>query len=156
MPLNDCGQGPAFYCVHSVGGEVMSFRHLSNRLGPEQRFFGIQAPPELRSAEFASSIESMARYYVDELVAFQPEGPYLLGGWSAGSAIALEMAQQMRATGRTVDLLVAIDGAPPGTGAGTSPWSPTYYWKLFCNLPGWVSEDLLVDFSLPVLRTPSP
>jgi acyl transferase domain-containing protein/thioesterase domain-containing protein len=151
VPLNARGEGPAFYCVHSIGGEVMSFRHLSKHLGPDQRFYGIQAPPELRSADFASSIEAMARHYVEALVEFQPEGPYLLGGWSAGSAIALEMAQQMRATGRDVDLLVAIDGAPSGIVGGTSPWNPAYYWKLLCNLPGWVSEDLLLDFSWSAL-----
>ena len=150
VPLEARGEGPAFYCVHSIGGEAMSFRHLSKLLGPEQRFYGIQVPPELRNLEFTSSIESMARYYVDALLAFQPEGPYLLGGWSAGSVIALEMAQQMRAIGRDVDLLVALDGAPCVTGAGTSYWNPAYYWKLLCNVPGWVTDDFLVDFSLPV------
>jgi thioesterase domain-containing protein len=134
--------------VHSVGGEVMSFRHLSRLLGREQRFYGIQVPPELRNGEFASSITSMARYYVAALTAFQPEGPYLLGGWSAGSTIALEMAQQLQASGRTVDLLVALDGAPFNTGAGTSPWNPRYHWKLICNFPHWVNDDLLQDFSL--------
>jgi thioesterase domain-containing protein len=57
----------------------------------------------------------------------------------------------MSASGRNVELLVAIDGAPPGTGAGTSRWNPIYYWKLARNLPGWVTEDLLLDFTLPVL-----
>ena len=148
MPLNEGGEGPAFYCVHSIGGEVMSFRHLAIHLGPDQRIYGIQAPPEMRTADFASSIESMARFYVDALVDVQPEGPYLLGGWSAGSAIALEMAHQLEASGRVVELLVAIDGAPPGISAGTSPWNPVYYGKLLCNLPGWISEDLLLDFSV--------
>ena len=150
VPLNERGGGPAFYCVHSISGEVMNFRHLSKLLGREQRFYGIQVPSDLRNAEFPASIESMARYYVGALIDFQPEGPYLLGGWSIGSAIALEMAQQMKAIGRNVELLVAIDGAPPVTGAGTSHWNPVYYWKLLCNLPGWVSEDFLLGFSLPV------
>src|SRR6185312_2346928 len=44
IPLNEGGTGPAFFCVHSVGGEVMSFRHLARLLGPDQRFYGIQAP----------------------------------------------------------------------------------------------------------------
>jgi acyl transferase domain-containing protein/NADPH:quinone reductase-like Zn-dependent oxidoreductase/thioesterase domain-containing protein/acyl carrier protein len=147
VPLNDRGTGPAFYCVHSVGGEVMSFRHLSRLLGPEQRFYGIQAPPSLRNAAFAASIESMARYYVSALLDFQPEGPYLLGGWSAGSVIALEMAQQIRATGRTVDLLVALDGAPRNGTYGTSAWNPLVYWKLLRNFPGWITEDLLLEAS---------
>jgi thioesterase domain-containing protein len=38
-------------------------------------------------------------------------GPYILGGWSAGSPVALEMAHQLRARGRTVHLVVAIGGA---------------------------------------------
>ncbi len=124
VPLNERGDGPAFYCVHSVGGEAINFRHLSRLLGPEQRFYGIAPPPELRNAQFASSIESIARRYVDALVAFQPEGPYLLGGWSAGSTIALEMAQLLQASGRDVPLLAALDGTPGRTSAPPSPGAP--------------------------------
>jgi thioesterase domain-containing protein len=129
----------------------MSFRHLARLLGSDQPFFGIQAPPDLRNAEFPSSIEAMARYYVDVLVKFQPKGPYLLGGWSAGSIIALEMACQLEASGREVSLLVALDGAPFNTGAGTSLWNPLYYWKLARNLPLWIADDLMVDFSVEIL-----
>jgi phthiocerol/phenolphthiocerol synthesis type-I polyketide synthase A len=136
------------YLVHSLMGEVASFRHLARLLGPQQRFYGIQVPPDLQNEEFASSIPSMARHYVEALTAFQPEGPCLLGGWSAGSTIALEMAQQLRAAGRTVPLLVALDGAPFNTGTGTSLWNPIYYWKLARNVPRWVADDLLYDFSL--------
>jgi acyl transferase domain-containing protein/NADPH:quinone reductase-like Zn-dependent oxidoreductase/thioesterase domain-containing protein len=150
VPFTEDGQGPPLYLVHSLGGEVASFRHLARLLGPGQRFHGIQAPPERQNAEFASSIESMARHYVDALLAFQPDGPYLLGGWSAGSTIALEMAQQLTAAGRRVELLVALDGAPFNTGTGTSRWSPVYYWKLARNVPRWVADDLLLDFSFPV------
>ncbi len=147
VPLNEHGDGPAFFCVHSVGGEAVSFRHLSRLLGPEQRFYGIAPPPELRTAEFASSIEAMARRYVDALVAFQPEGPYLLGGWSAGSPIALEMAQLLQASDREVKLLIALDGTPGNTGDSAGPWDPLYYWKLLCNVPHWVRDDLMLDFS---------
>jgi len=96
-----------------------------------------------------SSVEAMAQYYVQELTAFQPQGPYLLGGWSAGSTLALEMAQQLAASGRHVALLVALDGAPFNTGAGTSLWNPLYYGKLLWNFPRWVVDDLLEDFSMP-------
>jgi thioesterase domain-containing protein/acyl carrier protein len=148
VPFNEHGKGPAFYCVHSLGGEVASFRHLARILGPEHKFYGIQAPPEAQQdADFSSSIETMARYYVDALNAFQPEGPLLLGGWSAGSTIALEMAQQLIASGRKVDLLIALDGAPFNTGSGTSVWNPVYHWKLLRNFPHWVADDLMLDFS---------
>ena len=148
VPLASNGDGPVLYCVHSVGGEAMSFRHLAGLLGPQQRVYGIQVPPEKRTAEFASSMEAMASYYVQELTAFQPQGPYFLGGWSFGSTLALEMAQQLEASGRHVALVVALDGAPSNTGAGTSLWNPLYYGKLLCNFPRWVVDDLMVDFSV--------
>jgi thioesterase domain-containing protein len=148
VPLASDGDGPVLYCVHAVVGEAMSFRYLAGLLGPEQRVYGIQVPPEQRTAEFASSMEAMARYYVQELTAFQPQGPYFLSGWSAGSTLALEMAQQLEASGRHVALVVALDGAPCNTGAGTSLWNPLYYWKLLYNFPRWVVDDLMVDFSV--------
>ncbi|HXF13598.1 MAG TPA: porin, partial [Terriglobales bacterium] len=76
-------------------------------------------------------------------LAFQPEGPYLLGGWSVGSTIALEMARQLQIADREVELLVALDGAPFNTNSGTSRWNPLYYWKLLRNLPLWVADDLM-------------
>jgi thioesterase domain-containing protein len=151
VPFNEQGQGPSLNFVHSIAGEVASFRHLARLLGPGQRFYGIQVPPERQSAEFASSSESLARHYVEEVVAFQPEGPCLLGGWSAGSTIAMEMAQQLTARGRTVELLIALDGAPYNTNSATSLWGPLYYWKLLRNVPRWATDDLLYNFSAPVL-----
>ena len=147
IPFNEHGQGPPLYCVHGLGFEVVSFRHLARILGPHQRFYGIQPPPELINADFASSIRAMASYYVDVLMEYQPVGPMVLCGWSAGSTIALEMAQQLRSNGRIVDLLVALDGAPFNTNTGTRAWNPIYWWKLVRNFPYWVADDLLLDFS---------
>jgi thioesterase domain-containing protein len=146
--FNAEGDGFAFYCVHSVAGDVTTFRDLAQQLGPEQRFYGIQVPKEKLNAAFATSVEAVARFHVEALVAFQPEGPLLLGGWSAGAIIALEMAQQLRAAGRDVPLLVALDAAPFNTGAGIKPWNPLYAWKLARNLPRWIRDDLLQDWSL--------
>ena len=134
IPLNNQGAGPAIYCLGPVGGDVYSLRFLAAALGPEQRFFGLQPPPDKRNASFASSVEAVAAYYVEELTAFQPEGAFVVGGSSVGATVALEIAQQLRAAGRTVDLLFAIDGAPY-TGAETPAWHPRFYWKYLRNLP---------------------
>jgi hypothetical protein len=76
LPLNDSGTGPAFYCVHDITGIATGFRFIAEMLGPRQRFYGIQAPTKKRNAEFASSIESISQYYVDDLIKFQPEGNF--------------------------------------------------------------------------------
>ena len=62
IPLNDQGTGPAIYCLGPVGGDVHSLRFLAAALGPHQRFFGLQPPPDKRNASFASSIEAVAGY----------------------------------------------------------------------------------------------
>ena len=148
VPINADGNHIPFYCVHSIGGEVTSFNELAQLLGPEQRFYGIQAPRQKLSAEFASSIHSIAEYYVDALTAHQPEGPLALGGWSVGAVIALEMAQQLRANGRAVQLLVVLDGDLSNTSGEISALSPLYYWKLLSNLPRWVFHDVILDMQL--------
>ena len=147
LPFNENGTGPAFFCVHSLVGDAISCRHLARHLSPQQRFYGIQIPPSLRTREFASSVEAIARRYVAELQAFEPAGPYILGGWSAGVPIALEMAQQLREEGREVALLVSIDASPANTGGGSRHMSPGYFWKVLRNLPRWVADDLAMKFS---------
>jgi thioesterase domain-containing protein len=55
----------------------------------------------------------MAAFYIEALRLIQPEGPYLLGGWSMGAIVAFEMAQQLEALGQNVSLLALIDSKAP-------------------------------------------
>ncbi len=143
LPLNDIGSGPPFYCVHSLGGAATEFRHMARMLGPQQKFYGIQAPTDKRNAEFGASIREMSRYYVDELMKFQPEGRFMLGGYSVGATIALEMARQLIAKGREVSLLVVFDGELFNTGRELNPLHPRYVIKLLVNARRWGVDRLL-------------
>jgi thioesterase domain-containing protein len=151
LPLNDSGTGPAFYCVHDITGIATGFRFIAEMLGPQQRFYGIQTPTKKRNAEFASSIESISQYYVDELIKFQPGGNFLLGGYSTGATIALEMAQQLRARGREVSLLVVFDGEPFNTGAEISSRHPFYWLEPILNLPRWMTGVVKEGYSFQTL-----
>jgi len=147
VPINDSALGgttqtPAFYCVHDVtGGALSDFVELARRLDTATRFYGIQtSPKKMLETDFGASIKSLATYYVEKLTGFQPQGPFMVGGFCAGAIIALEIAQQLRASGREVNLLVAIDAAPENTFADRQPWHPAYWVELVRNLPGWVSH----------------
>jgi thioesterase domain-containing protein len=111
-------------------------------LGPNQNFYGIQVPSDRRNAKFAS-IKEMSKHYVNELVKFQPEGAFFLGGYSIGATIALEMAQQLIARGREVGLLVVFDGELFNTGAEISVRNPVYWLKLLANVPRWIIDELV-------------
>jgi thioesterase domain-containing protein len=58
-------------------------------------------------------IEEMAEHYIKEVRRVQPEGPYLVGGWSMGGLVAFEMAQQLQMQNQKVALLALIDSIAP-------------------------------------------
>ena len=55
----------------------------------------------------------MALSYIEALKEVQPEGPYLLGGWSMGGIVAFEMAQQLQRDGHEISLLALLDSHAP-------------------------------------------
>lgn len=66
--------------------------------------------PFLRQAQaFTISIERMARLWHREILRIQPQGPYVLGGWSAGGYYSYEMAKLLTAEGMKVKQLILID-----------------------------------------------
>lgn len=145
---------PAFYCVHSASGVAGSdFVDLAGRLEPCIRFFGIQAPPkQMQDAEFGKSVESLADHYAAALVQFQPTGPFLIGGYCVGAVIALALANNLRARGRQVGPLIAIDGVPENTGSALHRWQPAYWLELIRNVYGWINHgDLMRSRTLSSL-----
>jgi thioesterase domain-containing protein len=55
----------------------------------------------------------MARDYIAEIRMVQPQGPYLLGGFSGGGIVAYEMARQLLEAGESVALVVMLDTPLP-------------------------------------------
>jgi amino acid adenylation domain-containing protein len=116
VPLQTKGKSAPCFFVHPVGGHVLCYMDLARRLGTEYPFYGLQAAGVSSTASIPKSIEEMAASYIRELEAVQPQGPYLLGGWSFGGVVAFEMAQQLAAKGQKVNALVLIDCAAPQPG----------------------------------------
>jgi amino acid adenylation domain-containing protein len=111
--LQPLGSKPAFFCVHPAGGQVFCYAKLARHLGTERPFYGIQAHGLDGLQPIETSIQSMARQYIEALLMIQPGGPYLLGGWSMGGVIAFEMAQLLKSAGEEVALLALIDSRAP-------------------------------------------
>ena len=82
------------FCIHPIGGQVLCYVELSRALGADQPFFGLQAPGLAEAGDYVS-IEDMARHYLKAVRDVQPEGPYLLSGYSFGGVVAFEMSLQL-------------------------------------------------------------
>jgi phthiocerol/phenolphthiocerol synthesis type-I polyketide synthase E len=103
------GSRPPFFCMHGAGGNVLIYRELSNQLGDDQPFYGLQSQGLDGKSEPLTRIEDMATAYVREIRRAQPTGPYYLGGYCLGGTIAYEVAQQLRSQGEEVALLAMFD-----------------------------------------------
>jgi len=112
VPIQPKGSRPPFFCVHGVGGNVIGFQQLGSLMSPEQPFYGLQAQGLDGQRPCFKSVEEMAEHYIREIRTVQPVAPYYLGGFSFGGLVAYEMAQQLRAAGEDVSLLVLFDTYP--------------------------------------------
>lgn len=156
LPLNPSAadpeaQGPALFCIHSiVGAGVTDFLALARRLAGSVRVFGVQAPPQrMKEPSFGASVTALADSYASAVAAAHPGGPIVVAGWSAGAAIALAVAHALRARGREVALVVAIDGAPEIPSADLHPWDPRYWIVMGGNLPKWFAACRATEKGFP-------
>jgi len=109
VPIQPEGARPPLFCIHPGGGNVLCYLQLSRWLGPDQPFYGLQAPGIDGVREPLGSVREMAEEYVGAIRKTRPHGPYALAGWSVGGVIAFEMAQQFRAMGEEVSTLAIFD-----------------------------------------------
>ena len=101
------------FCVHGAGGNVLNFKVISDRLGPQQPFYGLQAQGVDGRLPPLTSVEAMAAQYIEAIRTVDPTGPYRLAGYSGGGVIAYEMAQQLRREGLRVETIVMMDTLAP-------------------------------------------
>jgi thioesterase domain-containing protein/acyl carrier protein len=113
VPLQLRGGRPPFFGVHGAYGNVLFYRPLARLLGKDQPFYGVQAQGLDGTPITRTSVEAMAEYYLEEIRKVQPDGPYLLGGYSFGGSIAYEMARRLVIAGEKVPLLVLLDAGNP-------------------------------------------
>jgi amino acid adenylation domain-containing protein len=109
VPIRASGSGAPLFCVHPVGGNVLAYRDLARRLGPDVPCYGLQAIGLDGVAAPLTSVETMARRYVDEIRSVQPRGPYNLCGFSFGGLVAFEMACVLRRQNESIGLLALLD-----------------------------------------------
>lgn len=105
------GEGRPLFCVHPGSGNILGYLALAKALGIGRPVYGLRDPVLWGEWRHGVSVVAMAARYVEEIRRIQPEGPYLLLGWSFGGQIAFEMTAQLEGAGESVDLLAILDTA---------------------------------------------
>ena len=99
---------PLFWCLQ----RYQELTQLARYLGPEQPVYGMRSGNRVM-VKNQDNINLLARYYVGEILAVQPEGPYLIGGNCQAALIAFQVASQLRQLGHEITLLVMQEKFAP-------------------------------------------
>ncbi|WP_433757318.1 amino acid adenylation domain-containing protein [Nocardia sp. CA-135398] len=108
------GTGEALFCIHPMAGLSWCYTGLAQYLPADRPIFGVQSPALSESDFRPDSLDAIARRYVEEIRAVQPEGPYRLLGWSLGGALAHAVAVELQSAGAQVALLAMLDSRTGG------------------------------------------
>jgi amino acid adenylation domain-containing protein len=110
VSMKASGDREPIFLVHAIGGDILSYRRLVERLQDlDHPIYGVRAQGLGGELEPFTDIKEMAAFYLQEMKESQPHGPYYLGGYSFGGTVAYEMAQQLKAAGEEVAWLAMFD-----------------------------------------------
>ncbi|MFE1514303.1 thioesterase domain-containing protein, partial [Corynebacterium bovis] len=96
---------PAVILFHPAGGSSVVYGPLARRLPADVPVYGIE--------RLEGSLDERAAVYVDEVRRLADGHPVILGGWSFGGALALEVAVGLAGTGVDVAHVELLDLVRP-------------------------------------------
>ncbi|MBB5781614.1 type I polyketide synthase [Nonomuraea jabiensis] len=100
------------FLVHPSGGDVLCYAELARLLATDRPVVGL-TDPAFAGIRPPGDMEALADLYVRAVRAWQPSGPYALGGWSMGGTLAQLMACRLAEAGEKVELLAMLDSNVP-------------------------------------------
>ena len=107
------GIKPPFFCVSPSVIDVLTYRELSRNMGHDQPFYALYSPRLGDWRQSNTLRKEIADQFIEKIQEIDSKGPYFIGGYSAGGAIALEIAQGMRNRGYDVGVLILFDTFGP-------------------------------------------
>jgi len=114
VSMLDPGDKRPVFCVSGGGGGAHWFHPLLPHIDHERPFYVLDFLGLDDEMNANASVPQIASVFAAAMKAVQPEGPYLLGGFSLGGIFAWETARQLQEQGDKVPLLFLLDQYGPG------------------------------------------
>ena len=107
VPIRPHGRLAPIFLVQSY----LLYSAILEIVEPNRPVYGVrEIGDELKSV----TIEDRARGFAKEIVSIYGRGPLYLAGWCAAGTLTVEIARQLRETGRQVGLVALFDAERPG------------------------------------------
>jgi amino acid adenylation domain-containing protein len=142
VALQPLGSKPPLFLAHGIGGGVLDYTPLARQLGSDQPVYGLVAVGLDGTEPQVVDLREMAMRYVQEILTKQPDGPYAIGGYSYGGAVAFEIAQQLLALGQEVKVLAEFDSPAPRSNFQRVRLNKQFMVGFVQNFPFWLEQLL--------------
>lgn len=109
VPIRTTGTKTPLFLIHGAGLNVLLYQSLTHHLKDDRPIYAFQAKGLDGSRDLSNNIEEMADDYIEEIKKIQPNGPYMLLGFSLGGFIAYDMAKKLTNSGSLVSFAGVID-----------------------------------------------
>lgn len=103
--LKKTGTRAPLFLTAPIHGSTAPLLEMSQEL--DRPVYGLQYPPDVPH----TSIPELAKTLVKELKQIQPTGEFILGGYSFGTSITLEMTRMLQDENRSPSFVVLLDGS---------------------------------------------
>ncbi|KAJ4348315.1 polyketide synthase [Didymosphaeria variabile] len=144
-----------FFLVPDGSGSATSYISIPN-ISPDMAVFGLNCPFMKCPEKWTCGVEGVSALYLAEIKRRQPQGPYIIGGWSAGGVMAYEVARLIVESGEKVESLVLIDAPCPVAldplpARGTPSWLLPHFASAIKNLKDYDPVPMNPKIAPPVL-----
>jgi surfactin family lipopeptide synthetase A len=115
VPLNFAGvHKPPLFVMHTMRGSVNEYQALASHLAADQPVIGIRSKGLYGDEVPEPDLKRFAQDCVQAIRQQQPQGPYLLAGFSVGGLIAYEVALLLNDAQEKIAFLGLFDTPAPG------------------------------------------
>lgn len=115
LKLRTGGDRTPLFFLHSGSGLTWRYATLLPFIEPGRPLYGIQSTAFTRTGPTPQDVGELGEEYVERIRSVQPEGPYLLLGWSFGGLLAYDVAARLTRAGQQVAMLAVVDSIPGDT-----------------------------------------
>ncbi|KAG4435352.1 hypothetical protein IFR05_009175 [Cadophora sp. M221] len=104
----------AVFLLPDGSGSALSYIDLPS-ISKSLPVYALFSPFYKCAESYTLPFETVASIFIEEIRRLQPQGPYLLVGWSMGGIFAYEVAHQLLDAGEKIQMLMFIDSPCPRT-----------------------------------------
>ncbi|KAL8723506.1 MAG: hypothetical protein Q9225_000239 [Loekoesia sp. 1 TL-2023] len=118
-----------FWLVPDGSGSATSYVFIPE-ISRKMAVWALSSPFMKTPEEYHGGVNGMASSFIKEMKRRQRQGPYHVGGWSAGGIMAYEIVRQLTDAGDCVESLVLIDSPSPALIEPLPPWLHRFFGEI--------------------------